>query len=162
PGVHGPGNLDRVPRLLCGRTAGAVSPAGRTPAGSGADPDGARSHRQRQALDHFRLHAERRVLHPRSCRAQSKRTALKSEPAMNNDRYELPNLLRARAEARTGSAPTPLSVAGMTPVYDPCAIEARLADEATLRNDALRAIYSKMKHAGDMRYIVKPTSLSSL
>src|SRR4051812_5000954 len=81
---------------------------------------------------------------------------------MDNARYELPNLLRARAEARTCDNAAPLTVAGMTSIYDPTEIEARLADEALLRNEALRALYGKMKRAGDMRYIVKPTSLSSL
>jgi ATP-dependent Lon protease len=81
---------------------------------------------------------------------------------MNNDRYELPNLLRARAESRSSGVTAPITVAGMTTVYDSSAIDARLGDETTLRNEALRAVYGKMKRAGDMRYLVKPTSLSSL
>jgi ATP-dependent Lon protease len=50
----------------------------------------------------------------------------------------------------------------MVPVFDPVALDRRLHDDETERNDALRAMYGKMKRAGDMRYIVKPTSLSAL
>lgn len=81
---------------------------------------------------------------------------------MNNAHYELPNLLRARAEARTGPASAPISLAGMTPVYNPGTIEDRLADDTMMRNEALRSLYGKMKRAGDMRYIIKPTSLDAL
>jgi ATP-dependent Lon protease len=80
-------------------------------------------------------------------------------------RYELPNLLRAHAEAG-GTMPVPsgasLSVAGFAPVYDTSEIDSRLADDATVRNDALRSIYSRMKRAGGLRYVVKPGALSSL
>jgi ATP-dependent Lon protease len=81
---------------------------------------------------------------------------------MHNERYELPNLLRARAEARSEPAAAPLSVAGLVSVYDTAAIDARLADESMPRSEALRGVYAKMKRAGDMRYIVKPTALSAL
>src|SRR5262249_47196840 len=75
---------------------------------------------------------------------------------------ELPNLLRARAEARTADQHAPLSVAGFVNVYDPVEIDTRLADDTTLRNEALRAVYGKMKRAGEMRFVVKPAALSAL
>jgi len=80
-------------------------------------------------------------------------------------RYELPNLLKAHAEAGNTlpvSSEAGISVAGFTPVYDNREVDSRLADEGTLRNDALRAIYGRMKRAGDMRYVVKPGALSAL
>src|SRR5207237_1166862 len=55
-----------------------------------------------------------------------------------------------------------LAVAGFTPVYDTNEINSRLADEGLPRNEALRAVYGKMKRAGELRYIVKPGALSSL
>jgi ATP-dependent Lon protease len=79
--------------------------------------------------------------------------------------YELPNLLKAHAEAgRTLPVPSEarLSVAGFMSVYDTNEVDGRLAEEAMARNDALRAIYAKMKRAGDTRYVVKPGALSSL
>ena len=80
-------------------------------------------------------------------------------------RYELPNLLKAHAEAgRSLPVPSssPIALCGFTSVYDSSEVESRLADEATARNDALRSIYGRMKRAGDMRYVVKPSPLSAL
>lgn len=84
---------------------------------------------------------------------------------METARYELPNLLRARAEeCRALSAPNgaSLSVAGLVPVYDSSEIDRRLQEEGAPRNESLRAFYSRMKRAGEMRYIVKPTGLAAL
>lgn len=84
---------------------------------------------------------------------------------MNNDRYELPNLLRAHAQdCRSLPVPTgaPLSVAGLMPVYDTSEIDRRLDEEGVRRNEALRSVYGRMKRAGDLRYIVKPTGLTAL
>jgi ATP-dependent Lon protease len=87
------------------------------------------------------------------------------EPAMETARYELPNLLRARAEeCRTPSAPAgaPLLLAETLPVYDVGEIDERLGEEGTPRSEALRALYGRMKRAGEMRYVVRPTTLSAL
>ena len=85
---------------------------------------------------------------------------------MDTARYELPHLLRARAqESRAVPAAAegaPLSVAGLMPVYDAGEIDHRLADEGIGRNEALRGLYGRMKRAGEMRYIVKPTGLAAL
>lgn len=81
---------------------------------------------------------------------------------MSNARYELPNLLRARYEAGIDHRSASLAVAGMVPVYDRSALEERMASDVTVRNDALRGIYDRMKRAGDMRYIVKPAGLEAL
>jgi ATP-dependent Lon protease len=84
---------------------------------------------------------------------------------MEPSRYELPNLLRARAEecrALTTPAGAPLTLAGMMPVYDVGEIDRRLSEEGTLCNDALRTMYGRMMRAGEMRYVVKPTTLSAL
>src|SRR5262245_3613290 len=86
------------------------------------------------------------------------------ERTMETARYELPNLLRARAEeCRTLSpAGAPLMLAAMVPVYDVEEIEQRLAGEGMPRSEALRAMYVRMLRAGEMRYVVKPTALSAL
>src|SRR5512138_2807234 len=86
------------------------------------------------------------------------------EPTMESARYELPNLLRARAEeCRALTAPAaPLMRAETLPVYDVGEIDQRLGDDAMPRSEALRAMYGRMKRAGEMRYVVKPTTLSAL
>jgi ATP-dependent Lon protease len=88
------------------------------------------------------------------------------EATMESARYELPNLLRARAEeCRALTAPpaaAPLMLAEMVPVYDVVEIDQRLGDEGMPRSEALRAMYGRMKRAGEMRYVVRPTTLSAL
>jgi ATP-dependent Lon protease len=85
------------------------------------------------------------------------------ERTMESARYELPNLLRARAEeCRALPAGAPLMLAETLPVYDIVEIEQRLADEGMPRSEGLRAMYGRMKRAGEMRYVVKPTTLSAL
>ena len=84
---------------------------------------------------------------------------------METARYELPNLLRARAEeCRTLTAPAgaPLMLAATVPVYDLGEIDERLGDEGMPRSEALRAMYYRMIRAGEMRYVVKPTALTAL
>ena len=84
---------------------------------------------------------------------------------MLDARYELPNLLKAHAEAsRSLPVPTgaPLSVAGFAPVYDSRQVDERLAEDGMGRNEALRALYNRMKRAGDVRYVVKPCALKAL
>jgi ATP-dependent Lon protease len=84
---------------------------------------------------------------------------------MESARYELPNLLRARAEeCRTLTAPAgaPLMLAMTVPVYDLGEIDQRLGDECMPRSEALRAMYGRMVRAGEMRYVVKPTALAAL
>jgi ATP-dependent Lon protease len=87
------------------------------------------------------------------------------ERTMESARYELPNLLRARAEecrALTAPAVAPLMVAGMVPVYDVGEIDERLGDEGMPRSEALRSMYGRMKRAGELRYLIRPTTLSAL
>jgi ATP-dependent Lon protease len=87
------------------------------------------------------------------------------EPNMETARYELPNLLRARAEeCRTLTAPAvaPLMLADTVPVYDAGEIDERLGDEALARSEVLRSLYGRMKRVGELRYVVRPTALSAL
>ncbi|HEY7242238.1 MAG TPA: AAA family ATPase [Burkholderiales bacterium] len=85
---------------------------------------------------------------------------------MESSRYELPNLLRARAEecrALTAApAAAPLALAETVPVYDVVEVDQRLGDDGMPRSEALRAMYGRMKRAGEMRYVVRPTGLSAL
>jgi ATP-dependent Lon protease len=85
---------------------------------------------------------------------------------MNDARFELPNLLRARAEAsRTLPSPAPassLSLADFATLFDVREVDERLADESTCRNEALRSVYGRMKRAGSLRYVVKPRGIDSL
>jgi ATP-dependent Lon protease len=79
--------------------------------------------------------------------------------------YELPNLLRAYASAEPSPfvpGGAPLSVAGLCSVYDVRDLDERLAEDSVSRNEALRSVYGRMKHAGELRYVVKPGSLSAL
>lgn len=80
-------------------------------------------------------------------------------------RYELRNLLRTYADAELSpSLPSgaSISVAGLCSVYDVSDVDDRLAEESLSRNEALRSVYGRMKHAGELRYVVKPGSLSAL
>lgn len=80
-------------------------------------------------------------------------------------RYELPNLLRTYADAEPSpSVPSggSLSVAGLCSVYDVSDVDDRLAEDSLSRNEALRSVYGKMKHVGELRYVVKPGALSAL
>ena len=85
---------------------------------------------------------------------------------MESSRYELPNLLRARAEecrALTAApAAAPLALAETVPVYDLVEVDQRLGDDGMPRSEALRTLYGRMKRAGEMRYVVRPTGLSAL
>jgi ATP-dependent Lon protease len=84
---------------------------------------------------------------------------------MSDARYELPNLLKAYADAtRSVGAPggAPLALGGLVPVYDPTEIDGRLADDATQRNDAVRSAYLRMKRAGGLRCVVKASTLEAL
>src|SRR5687767_1317257 len=87
------------------------------------------------------------------------------EPTMETARYELPNLLRARAEERralTAPAVAPLMLAQTVPVYDLGEVDERLCDEAMARSEPLRGLYGRMKRLGELRYVVRPTALSAL
>ena len=85
---------------------------------------------------------------------------------MESARYELPNLLRARAEESRALTAAPagaaLMLAETVPVYDLAEIDQRLGDEGMPRSEGLRAMYGRMIRAGEMRYVVKPTTLSAL